>query len=50
MQDMHASSTAVGIYFVDLQVPKDQCAPIRFTFYWKRESRWAGQDHQVHVI
>ena len=49
-QDTHALSTAIGIYFVDLLTPPDQRAPIRFTFYWKHESRWAGVDHAVHVI
>jgi hypothetical protein len=47
--DTHASPTALGIYFVDLQT-SGQSAPIRFTFYWKHESRWAGRDHEVRVI
>jgi glucoamylase len=49
-EDTNASPTALGISFVNLQVPQGQRAPVRFTFFWKRESRWDGRDHEVRVI
>ena len=41
--------TAAGIDFVDLPVPADQEAPLRFTFFWTQPGRWEGQDFTVAV-
>lgn len=49
VKDTEAMSTAVGIHFVDIRIPKGQKAPVRFTFYWPAVDRWEGQDFQVHV-
>ena len=51
--------TGMGIGFVDLPVPANQRAPVRFTFYWleggqfpyfnaSRDS-WEGRDHVVEI-
>jgi glucoamylase len=48
-QDMTANSSGLGIYFVDVRVPKGQAAPIRFTFFWIETERWEGQDHEIKI-
>ncbi len=48
-QDTPSQSTAVGIGFLDLEIPGGQKAPIRFTFYWTKPERWEGQDYTVEI-
>lgn len=43
------SATAVGTWFADLEIPRDQRAPVRFTFHWDESDRWEGRDFQVDV-
>ncbi|MFZ5818256.1 MAG: glycoside hydrolase family 15 protein [Bacillota bacterium] len=47
--DAYSIPTALGIDYVDLEVPRDQERPIRFTFFWTREERWEGRDYAVEV-
>jgi len=47
--DTSATSTALGLAFVDLPVPAAQRAPVRFTFYWPDSRRWEGHDFSVPV-
>jgi hypothetical protein len=35
--DSPSTPTALDIEFVDINVPKEQRAPLRFTFYWLGE-------------
>ena len=42
--DTRSTATALGIDFVDIQVP-DRDGPIRFTFLWTEENRWEGKDY-----
>lgn len=44
-----ATDTALGISHVDLPVPLDQAAPLRFTFLWLGDDRWAGRDFAVSI-
>ncbi|HUZ05532.1 MAG TPA: hypothetical protein VMU62_09240, partial [Acidobacteriaceae bacterium] len=36
--------------FADIPVPKDQKAPIEFTFYWIKEAQWQNQNYTVDVV
>jgi glucoamylase len=47
--DTQSTSTAVGVYFVDINATEYQRAPIRFTFFWMSEDRWEGRDYVVAV-
>lgn len=48
-KDTPSIATILGIHYVDVAVPKEQTAPIRFTFYWPGPQRWEGRDFQVAV-
>ncbi len=45
--DAHA--VGIGLHYIDIMVPPTQRAPLRFTFYWTAENRWAGEDYTVEV-
>ncbi len=47
--EMDATSTSLGIRFVDLPISRTQVAPIRFTFFWNEEQRWEGRDYEVRI-
>jgi glucoamylase len=49
VHDTPATQTLLGISFVDLPVPREQRAPIRFTFFWTEPGRWEGRDFEVAV-
>jgi glucoamylase len=49
VHDSPSTPTEVDIEFVDIDVPKEQRAPLHFTFYWPGEDRWEGRDFQVAV-
>ena len=38
-----------GHEYVDIRVPPEQRAPIRFTFFWTAAGHWEGRDFQVGV-
>lgn len=38
-----------GIHYVDIAVPKEQKAPVRFTFYWFEVKRWEGRDFHIEI-
>ena len=42
-------ATAAGIEFVDIPVPLDQRAPLRFTFLWTGPGKWEGRDFTVAI-
>jgi len=44
-----SSHAFLSIHFVDIPVPPEQRAPIRFTFFWSESGRWEGKDFQVQV-
>jgi glucoamylase len=48
-KDTNATATSLGIHFVDVSVPPNQQAPIRFTFYWTGPEQWEGCDHEVAI-
>jgi len=47
--DTDATSTGLGIAFVDIPTGRAQLAPIRFTFFWTDERRWEGRDYEVRI-
>lgn len=47
--DTEASSSGLGLYFVDLPVASGQKAPLIFTFYWTARDEWEGEDYTVEV-
>jgi glucoamylase len=48
-EDTRSIPTSLGIEYVDIQVPMNQKAPIRFTFFWPQANRWEGRDFQVSI-
>ena len=48
-RDTDASSSELGIYFVDLAVARYQSEPLVFTFYWTKRNEWEGKDYKVDV-
>jgi len=49
VRDTHSTHTAVGLYFVDIDMTAADHAPVRFTFYWENEEKWEGRDHAVEL-
>ena len=49
VKDTPCAGTALGIDFVDVSIPAEQRAPIRFTFFWTTNSSWEGRDQMVEV-
>jgi glucoamylase len=47
--DTASTPTALGISFVDVSVPREQVAPIRFTFFWLADGRWEGRDFVIRM-
>jgi glucoamylase len=47
--DAQSLATALGVSYVDIPVPPEQRAPIRFTFFYPDEQRWEGRDYAVRV-
>jgi len=43
------STSVLGTSFVDIDVPANQQAPLRFTFCWMPKGRWEGRDYLVEV-
>ncbi len=49
IEDTRATSTQLGLFFVDLRTSNEQRAPIRFTLFWPAENRWEGRDYAVSI-
>jgi glucoamylase len=47
--DTEAKSTAIGLHYVDLPIPRSQRAPVKFTFRWLEQNCWEGRDFEVAV-
>ena len=50
IEETTSNTIGLGISFVDLVVPAEQKAPMRFTFFWEEPGRWEGRDFLVQVI
>jgi hypothetical protein len=40
--DTESVPVALASHFLDIPIPPDQRAPIRFTFLWTKDFRWEG--------
>jgi glucoamylase len=47
--DTDSTAIETGHHYADLKISADQTAPISFTFFWQKESKWEGRDFQVHL-
>lgn len=47
--ESHSQTTALGIHYTDVLVPRGQRADIQFTFFWADAGSWEGKDFRVHV-
>jgi len=47
--DTESTDSGLMLDYVDIPIAMTQRAPIRFTFFWKHESRWAREDNEVLV-
>jgi len=50
VRDTDATTTALGLHYVDLQGGKADGAPLTFTFHWTEADRWEGRDFEVQVV
>jgi len=48
--DTSSTPTALGIEYVDIDIPLTQNSPLRFTFFWPQDNQWQGRDYQVEVM
>ncbi len=48
-QDSYSRPTALGIEYVDIEIPSHQSVPVRFTFFWPGTGRWEGRDYEVRM-
>jgi len=47
-KDSDSSPTAIGIHYADMEIPRQQRGPVRFTFYWPGRGGWEGRDFAVN--
>ena len=47
--DTYSTSTGTGHENVDIKVPAEQMAPIRFSFFWTTAGHWEGHDFLVGI-
>ena len=48
-QDTDSTPIGTGHEYVDIRVPADQKAPVRFTFLWTIAGRWEGRNFSVGI-
>ena len=47
--DTGSTPIETGHEYVDVRVPAEQKAPVRFTFFWTTVGHWEGRDFQVDL-
>jgi glucoamylase len=50
VHDTRSDPNAIQANFVDIKIPQDARAPLRFTFRWTGDGSWEGKDHAVNVL
>jgi glucoamylase len=50
VKDDPSAPTKLSVDFVDIPIPAEQRAPIRFTFFWTASNSWEGRDFLVSVV
>jgi len=48
-QDRESSDSGLGIEFADIPIPREQHAPVRFTFFWTHRESWDRSDYEIQV-
>jgi glucoamylase len=48
--DTNSTAIQTGHHYVDIRVPSEQEAPVRFTFFWTAVGRWESRDFQVRTM
>jgi glucoamylase len=41
--------SALGVHFVDIQVPPARSEALTFTFFWTENGRWEGRNFDVRI-
>ncbi|MGD2047261.1 MAG: glucan 1,4-alpha-glucosidase, partial [Gemmatimonadota bacterium] len=47
--EIDARGTRLGVWYADVDVSRDQKAPVRFTFRWTDVGTWEGRDFAVLI-
>jgi glucoamylase len=47
--DTDSAMTTIGLHYVDIPIPGDRVAPVRFTFRWLDNNQWEGKDFEVAI-
>ncbi len=47
--DTASAAIGTGHSYVNISVPPEQRAPVRFTFFWTEGDRWEGRNYEVAV-
>jgi glucoamylase len=48
-EDKNSRDAELDVHFVDVDVPRDQRMPARFTFFWEKRQSWHGSDFAVAI-
>ncbi len=43
------AASVIGLHYVDIPIPKDRVAPVKFTFRWLDDNQWEGKDFEVAI-
>jgi glucoamylase len=46
-RDLPSTLSHQDLSYADLEIPREQSAPVRFTFRWSDDGRWEGRDYIV---
>ena len=49
VKDTPATSTKLGVNFVDISISDNQQQPINFTFFWIESRKWEGHNYTVAI-
>jgi len=48
-RDLPSTLSHQDLSYADLEIPREQSAPVRFTFRWSDDGRWEGRDYTVAI-
>ena len=47
--DTDSTASVIGLHHVDIPIPEDRAAPVKFTFRWLDDNQWEGKDFEVAI-
>ncbi len=47
--DTDSRASLIGLHYVDIPIPQDRAAPVKFTFRWLDNNQWEGKDFEVAI-